>query len=150
MVDEAIIDSLYRASQAGVKVDVWVRGICAVRPGVPGLSENIRVRSILGRFLEHSRVYSFERGDETQILIGSADLMGRNLDNRVELVVPVEDAAAQEELTHTLDVCFADDTFAWDLGADGEWRRRSGKTRSAHADLMERAAARSRPADAAA
>jgi polyphosphate kinase len=98
-------------------------------------------------FLEHSRVYSFKRGDELKILIGSADMMGRNLNNRVELVVPVEDPDAQAELTDTLDRCFADDTFAWDLSSDGTWKRRDGRTRSVHPELMERAATRVRPAE---
>ena len=147
ITDPALIETLYRASQAGVAVEINVRGICCLVPGLEGVSENIKVVSVVGRYLEHSRVYSFKRGDDHTILLGSADLMGRNLDHRVELIVPVEDPAAQAEITDTLDRCMADDTFAWDLGSDGQWTRRTGRTRSAHHELMERAVARSRSSD---
>jgi polyphosphate kinase len=147
LTDPGMTEALYRASQAGVKVELNIRGICCLVPGLEGYSDNISVVSVVGRFLEHSRVYSFKRGDETRILIGSADLMGRNLNNRVELIVPVEDPDAQAELTDTLDRCFSDDTFAWDLGPDGEWTRREGGTRSVHNELMERALTRARQAD---
>jgi polyphosphate kinase len=123
MVDEAIIDALYRASQAGVPVDVWVRGICAVRPGVPGLSENIRVRSVLGRFLEHSRVFAFGNGGEPEVWIGSADMMHRNLDRRIEALVRVDDPAHRAALTRLLDTGMSDTTASWHLGPDGEWTR---------------------------
>ncbi|MGH3448287.1 MAG: RNA degradosome polyphosphate kinase, partial [Nocardioidaceae bacterium] len=123
LVDEALIDALYRASRAGVPVDLWVRGICALRPGVPGLSDNIRVRSILGRFLEHSRVFWFEGGGEPQAWIGSADLMHRNLDRRVEVLVQVPAAAHVAELGRLLDLGFDDGTASWSLDADGGWHR---------------------------
>jgi polyphosphate kinase len=139
LVDRRCIEALYRASQAGVRVDINVRGICCLRPGVAGVSENIRVVSVVGRFLEHSRVYGFHRNGESTWLIGSADLMPRNLDNRVELLAPVEDPALVEELVDTLERCFADDTFGWELGEDGAWSRRPGRERSAHYELMERA-----------
>lgn len=123
IVDEAIIDELYRASQAGVPIDLFVRGICAVRPGVPGLSENIRVRSILGRYLEHSRVYWFENAGDPVVFIGSADLMHRNLDRRVEVLVKLPTESATAEVGRVLDLAFADTTDAWDLDSDGEWTR---------------------------
>jgi polyphosphate kinase len=144
ITDPGMIAALYRASQAGVKIELNIRGICCLVPGLEGVSENISVVSVVGRYLEHSRVYSFVRGDERRILIGSADLMGRNLNNRVELIVPAEDPAVQAELEDTLDRCFADDTFAWDLGPDGAYTRRTGRTRSVHAELMERALTRVR------
>ena len=97
--------------------------------------------SVVGRFLEHSRIYSFHRGDEQRYYIGSADLMPRNLDTRVELLTPVENPELQAELDDTLERCFADDTFSWTLGADGRWTRRSRRTRSVHRELMERALA---------
>jgi polyphosphate kinase len=138
LVDEEIIEALYRASQAGVPVDLNVRGICCLKPGIPGVSETINVVSVVGRFLEHSRIYSFHRGGESSYYIGSADLMPRNLDKRVELVTPVEDNELQAELEDTLERCLADDTFAWMLERDGQWRRRTGRTRSVHRELMER------------
>jgi polyphosphate kinase len=139
LVDAACIDALYAASRAGVPVDINVRGISCLRPGVPGVSENIRVVSIVSRFLEHSRIYGFRRGDDRVYLIGSADLMPRNLDSRVELLIPVEDAEVRAELEDTLERCFADDTNAWELDADAQWTRRQGRTRDAQAELMERA-----------
>jgi polyphosphate kinase len=143
LVDARCIQALYRASQAGVPVDLNVRGICCLIPGIPGVSENIRVVSVVGRFLEHSRIYSFHRGDEHCYFIGSADLMPRNLDTRVELLAPVENEELQGELEDTLERCLADDTFAWTLGSDGHWTRRQERTRSVHAELMEKALAQS-------
>jgi polyphosphate kinase len=143
LVDRRCIEALYRASRAGVRVDLNVRGICCLTPGVEGVSDNIRVVSVVGRFLEHSRIYGFQRGgDEARYYIGSADLMPRNLDTRVELVVPVESAELREELEDTLERCFADDTFGWELAADGTWQRRGRRERSVHGELMERAGAR--------
>ena len=124
LVDEAVIDALYRAGQAGVPVDIWVRSICALRPGVPGLSETIRVRSILGRFLEHSRVFVFGTGAEAEVFIGSADMMHRNLDRRVEALVSLAQPEHRQELADLLDLAFAPDTAAWELAADGKWVRR--------------------------
>ncbi|MBA3265058.1 MAG: RNA degradosome polyphosphate kinase [Nocardioidaceae bacterium] len=124
LVDEAAIDALYHASCAGVKVDLWIRGICALKPGVPGLSENIRVRSVLGRFLEHSRVFWFENGGEPQAWIGSADLMHRNLDRRVEVLVEIPTSQQVEELHQLVERGFDDTNASWALGADGEWERR--------------------------
>jgi polyphosphate kinase len=123
LVDEDIIDALYRASQAGVKVDLVIRGICALKPGVPGMSENIMVRSVLGRFLEHSRVFRFGSGE---YWIGSADLMHRNLDRRVEALVQVTDPAGQAELNKLLTLMTAEDTGGFDLRPDGSWHRRTG------------------------
>jgi polyphosphate kinase len=123
IVDEVVIDALYRASQAGVPIDVVVRGICAIRPGVPGLSETIRVRSILGRFLEHSRVFLFEGGGEPACWIGSADMMHRNLDRRVESLVQLQDPAQVAELGALLAKAMDDGTSSWHLGADGSWTR---------------------------
>jgi polyphosphate kinase len=125
IVDEVVIDALYRASQAGVPVDVVVRGICAVRPGVPGLSETIRVRSILGRFLEHSRVFLFAGGGEPSCWIGSADMMHRNLDRRVEALVRIDDPTHVAELADLLRTAMDDDTSSFHLGADGSWTRHS-------------------------
>jgi len=125
IVDEAITDSLYRAGMAGVPVDIWVRGICSVRAGVPGLSENIRVRSILGRFLEHSRIYWFGGGGNPEVWIGSADLMHRNLDRRVEALVRLPSPTHIDELTALLDLGFDEGTASWLQLPDGEWERRT-------------------------
>ncbi|MDK1472391.1 RNA degradosome polyphosphate kinase [Streptomyces sp. 549] len=123
IVDETVIDALYRASQAGVPVDVWVRGICALRPGVAGLSENIRVRSVLGRFLEHSRVFTFGGGGEPEVWFGSADLMHRNLDRRIEALVRVADPGHRASLDKLLQTGMSESTASWHLGPDGEWTR---------------------------
>ena len=125
MVDEQIIDALYRASQAGVPVEVWVRGICSLKPGVPGMSENITVRSILGRYLEHSRIFAFHNDGEPQVYIGSADMMHRNLDRRVEALVRVVSPAHIKELLDFFALAMADTTSSWWLGPDGEWTRHS-------------------------
>lgn len=122
LVDEAIIEALYEASQAGTQVDLIVRGICSLRPGVAGLSENIRVRSILGRFLEHSRVFVFGR-QQPQIYIGSADMMHRNLDRRVEALVLIRAEAIQKELISILDLALQDNDGSWRLNDDGSWSR---------------------------
>lgn len=125
MVDEEIIDALYRASSAGVKVDVWVRGICSLKPGIPDMSETITVRSILGRYLEHSRIFAFGNDGDAQIYIGSADMMHRNLDRRVEALVRVVAPAHITELISLFDLAMSDTTSSWWLGPDGEWTRHS-------------------------
>ena len=123
IVDETVIDALYRASRAGVSVDIVVRGICGLRAGVEGLSENIRVRSILGRFLEHSRIYAFAGGGQTKLFIGSADLMHRNLDRRVEALVRITDPAMVEDLEWLVTHCASDEVSSWHLRPDGSWER---------------------------
>ena len=138
LVDQRVIEALYAASRAGVPIDLNVRGICCLIPGVPQVSETITVVSVVGRFLEHSRIYSFRRGDEHVMYIGSADMMPRNLDTRVELLAPIERPELRAELDDTLDRCLADDTNAWTLDSDGSWTRRDGRTRSVHNELMER------------
>jgi polyphosphate kinase len=136
LVDEAVIDALYSASQEGVPVDLVVRGMCALRPGVPGLSENIRVRSVLGRFLEHSRIFVFGEdlpsrsavrtaAEPAQVWIGSADMMHRNLDRRVEALVRISEPTHRSTLIGLVDTVFAPDASCWELGPDGEWQRRS-------------------------
>jgi polyphosphate kinase len=123
LIDSACVDALYRASTAGVEVDIVVRGACTLVPGVPGLSEHIRVRSIIGEFLEHSRIWRFVNGGEPEWLIGSGDLMDRNLDRRIEAFVPIDDPEAQRLLDDTLAALLADDRRAWALSPDGEWQR---------------------------
>jgi polyphosphate kinase len=145
LVDAGCIQALYEASRAGVPVDLNVRGVCCLRPGVPGVSENIRVVSIVGRFLEHSRIYAFRRGEETRVLTGSADLMPRNLDSRVELVAPIEDASLRAELLDVLEHCFAENANAWELDSDGVWTRLvapPGERRSVQEELRARHSAR--------
>jgi polyphosphate kinase len=121
----AVIDALYRASQAGVPIDLIIRGICCLRPGVPGLSETITVRSIVGRFLEHSRILRFGggAGRPATYYIGSADLRRRNLDRRVEAMIPVGDPDAVAQLEEVLELNLADDMQSWSLAADGSWHR---------------------------
>jgi polyphosphate kinase len=141
LVDTELIDELYAASQAGVAIDLIVRGICCLTPGVPGLSETIRVRSIVGRYLEHSRIYRFANGDglgRTRVLIGSADLMPRNLDRRVEVLTPVLEPELQERLDEVLEVELADDVLAWTMGPDGRWTRMApGGSTETHTRLQE-------------
>jgi polyphosphate kinase len=141
LVDPGIVDELYAASQAGASIDVIARTTCALRPGVEGLSENIRVRSIVGRFLEHSRIYSFDAGDRSTVYIGSADLMARNLDHRIEVLAPIENARVRQEASAILDSALADTTNAWELASDGTWTRLArgdeGKPRT-HQEMMMR------------
>ncbi|POM25933.1 Polyphosphate kinase [Actinomadura rubteroloni] len=125
LVDEVLIDALYRASRAGVPVDVWVRGICALRPGLPELSDTIRVRSVLGRFLEHSRIFTFANDGDPEVWIGSADLMHRNLDRRVEALVRVAEPAQRTALLDFMNMAMDDGTSAWWLDAEGTWTRRT-------------------------
>jgi len=123
LVDPDIIDELYAASGAGTPIDLIVRGICCLRPGRPGLSDTITVRSIVGRYLEHSRIFRFGTGDDAEYLIGSADMMQRNLNGRVEALVPIDDPALQVRLEEILQVCLADDQLAWELGPDQAWSK---------------------------
>jgi polyphosphate kinase len=142
LTDPAIIEELYRASQAGVQIDLVVRAVCMLRPGVEGLSEQIRVRSVLGRFLEHSRLFCFEAGETKTYLLGSADLMERNLDHRIEVVVPAESAYARAEIEAIFKSLLGDNVQAWELGPDGTWVRvrpkKSERRRAAQALAMRR------------
>jgi polyphosphate kinase len=150
LVDAALIDALYEASQAGVEIDLVVRGICCLQPGIPGLSDTIRVRSIVGRYLEHSRIYCFANGagpGRPAYYIGSADLMPRNLDRRIEALTPVTAPELQAELQEILDVNLADDTLAWELGSDGAWTRVKGGHIDTHTRLQEIALEQARPKD---
>jgi polyphosphate kinase len=151
LLDPPMIAALYRASCAGVEVELNVRGICALRPGVPGVSERITVVSVLGRFLEHSRIYAFERADEQPVYTGSADLMPRNLYNRVELVIPVEDDAIRAEMLDILDLSLAANVGAWDLDAAGGWTPREDPGGEATLEVQRQLIARyeARAAEAA-
>jgi polyphosphate kinase len=145
LVDRRIIRALYRASQAGVQVDLNLRSICCLVPGLEGVSENIRVVSVVGRFLEHSRILAFERNGSTRVYIGSADLMPRNLDTRVELVAPVDDEVLKEDLLDTLERSLEDESNAWELGPDRTWKRRTpskSEPRNVQRELMIGHAAR--------
>src|SRR5690606_2184552 len=132
LVDEEIIDALYRASRAGVPIDLWVRGVCTLRPGILGLSETIRVRLVLGRFLEHSRVYEFGLGRRPEVWIGSADLMRRNLDRWVEALVRVTSPQHKAYLIELMDRAMADTTSTWWLNGDGTWVRHPGEDLQSH------------------
>lgn len=150
MVDEELIDALYAASRAGVKVDIWVRGICSLRPGVPGLSDNIRVRSIVGRYLEHSRIYAFNNDGDPQVYIGSADMMHRNLDRRIEALVRLVDPGHLEEIDTMFALAMSDKVSSWTLNADATWTRHSrnedGSPRlELHDEQMRRVSRRPRP-----
>jgi polyphosphate kinase len=147
LVDPAIVDELYAASQAGASIDIVARTTCALRPGVEGLSENIRVRSIVGRFLEHSRIYAFDAGESSTVYIGSADLMARNLDHRIEVIAPVENARVRQEANAILDSALADTTNAWELAPDGTWSRvapDTGKPRTHQETMMRRVRTRAK------
>jgi polyphosphate kinase len=148
LVDPKIVEELYAASRAGAKVDVIARSTCALRPGVEGVSENIHVRSIVGRFLEHSRVYSFEADERVATYIGSPDLMQRNLDHRIEVLMPVENARVRQEIHAILDSALADDTNAWILDADGDWTRvapeKPSRAHSHYETMMRRSLKRAR------
>ncbi|MGD9695090.1 MAG: polyphosphate kinase 1 [Thermoleophilia bacterium] len=123
LIDGPVIEAIYAASQAGVPVDLIVRGIAGLRPGIPGVSENVRVISIVGRFLEHARIFAFTADGQTRHWIGSADMMARNLDNRVELVTPIDDPTACREIQAIIDIEMSDTVLAWELGPDGAWSR---------------------------
>ncbi len=139
LVDPEVIDALYRASQAGVEIDLIVRGICCLKPGVPGLSKGIRVRSLIGHYLEHSRIFRFGGEAGSQVLIGSSDLMPRNLDRRVEAVVPVADPDLREGIEQFLELELADDTLAWELAGEGTWRKVASLAGVNTQDRMQRA-----------
>ena len=142
LVDAGMIRLLYEASQAGVQIDLIIRGVCCLRPGVPGVSENIRVTSVIGRYLEHSRIFYFQNHGQDEFYIGSADWMTRNLDRRVEAVVPIEDTKLKQELRAILDILLQDNRHAWDMNAEGQYIQRrpsaAGEELSSQNILMAR------------
>jgi polyphosphate kinase len=143
LVDKPIIEALYAASRAGVQIDLIIRGICCLRPGLPEVSENIRVISIIGRFLEHSRIFYFYNGGQEEVYIGSADWMTRNLTRRVEAVTPIDEPAIAKELEEILGIMLSDNRQAWELQSDGSYIQRraanQGQESSTHVILMEKA-----------
>jgi len=145
LLDGEIIRALYRASQAGVKIDLLVRGICCLRPQLPGVSDHITVRSVVDRFLEHSRIYYFENGGQPEIYLGSPDWMPRNFFRRIETVFPLEDSQLRERVQNeVLEICLADNVKAWHLQADGTYLRRNGPaagSRRSQVEFIARAAA---------
>jgi polyphosphate kinase len=153
VTDPEVVGELYLASQAGARIDIIARSICTLLPGVPDLSETIRVRSVLGRFLEHSRLFVFDAGDSSTYLIGSADLMPRNLDHRIEVLAPIEDPRAQQELSRAFDVWLADNASAWELSSEGRWMkvrpRKGERSKPSQAAFMRTARARTRRRTAA-
>jgi polyphosphate kinase len=138
-----VIDELYAASEVGARIELLVRGVCSLRPGVAGLSENIRVRSVLGRFLEHSRLFIFDAADRSVTYMGSADLMPRNLDHRVEVVTPIEDVAVQTELFSTFEALWRDTASSFELDGSDTWNRvlpkKDERVRSGQQTMMRRA-----------
>jgi polyphosphate kinase len=148
LTDSEVIEELYAAAQSGTSVDVVARSICTLRPGVDGLSETIQVRSVLGQFLEHSRLFVFERADDKLYLLGSADLMPRNLDGRIEIVAPIEDARARQEIDRVFDALLADNLSTWELKPDGSWQRvrakKGARAKGSQAALMRKARSRAR------
>jgi len=149
VADPEILAALHAASTAGVRIDIVVRGICTLRPGAPGASEGIRIRSVLGPFLEHSRIFSFETGNHRRLMIGSADLLTRNLERRIEVLAPVEDAALRARIDGIMDALLADTLYAWELTSDARWSRvrpaRGSAPISAHDVLLQRAEATHSP-----
>jgi len=152
LADEEIVNELYAAADAGVEIDIFARSTCTLQPRKRGGKEDIRVRTLLGRFFEHSRFFIFEADGESKYFMGSADLMARNLDHRIEILVPVEDARAQRDLLRTFDSIMDDSRWSWALRADGTWERvrskKGGRGQSMHGTLMRRARARARHAAA--
>jgi polyphosphate kinase len=139
LVDPEIIQHLYEASQAGVDIELIVRGICCLRPGIPGVSDRIKVISIVGRFLEHSRIYYFANNGDEELYFGSADWMPRNFDRRVEVITPIEDRTLHPRVCALLETCLADNRQAWDLSSDGTYTQRKPGTRpvvSTHERLL--------------